>query len=53
MKIGKIDVKIEEIDMASFINTQKRLDNLTKPLGRGSGKADCSNYPDQESCFYE
>ncbi|MFH1823740.1 MAG: nicotinate-nucleotide--dimethylbenzimidazole phosphoribosyltransferase [Candidatus Firestonebacteria bacterium] len=33
MKIGKYDVEIEGIDKESFKETQKRLDNLTKPLG--------------------
>lgn len=33
MKIGKYDIEIEEIDKESFKETQKRLDNLTKPLG--------------------
>lgn len=33
MRIGKYDVKIQEVDKESFKETQKRLDNLTKPLG--------------------
>jgi nicotinate-nucleotide--dimethylbenzimidazole phosphoribosyltransferase len=33
MKIGKYDIEIEEINKESFKETQKRLDNLTKPVG--------------------
>ncbi|MCX5777088.1 MAG: nicotinate-nucleotide--dimethylbenzimidazole phosphoribosyltransferase [Candidatus Firestonebacteria bacterium] len=33
MQIGRHDVKIVGIDKALLVETQKRLDNLTKPLG--------------------
>jgi len=33
MRIGNTEVKIEEIDTASYPKTQKRLDGLTKPVG--------------------
>ena len=33
MKIGKYDIKIERLDKKVLDETQKRLDNLTKPLG--------------------
>ena len=33
MRIGDTEVKIEEIDTASYPKTQKRLDSLTKPVG--------------------
>lgn len=33
MRIGKYDIEIKEINKETFEETQKRLDNLTKPLG--------------------
>ncbi len=33
MKVGNIEIKVDEIDRDSYPKTQKRLDNLTKPVG--------------------
>ena len=33
MKVGNTEIKVDEIDAASYAKTQRRLDNLTKPLG--------------------